>query len=107
MLEEVNKRRQDAWKEKEVAAFLDVPKDKWLAGIVAATAKFGVWIKVRHPTKPVSARVLVKLKDMCDYFIEDPLQAVAIGEQVKVRILAVDVPTCQIGGSMLAPAAAV
>jgi uncharacterized protein len=73
----------------------DLKKDMVVTGTVRNVADFGAFVDIG-----VHQDGLVHISELCDRFVKNPMEVVAVGDIVKVRILDVDVPRKRISLSM-------
>jgi len=84
----------------DLESFDNLPADTWLDGTVANTAPFGAFVKVSPPNSERVAQGLVPLRVLRDGFVEDINDEVSAGQEVKVRVVNVDVANNKLTLSM-------
>lgn len=72
-----------------VAAFESLPPTEWCDGVVEKVMRFGLIVKVKHPSAGTRAPGLVHIHEIRDAFVTDIESEASVGDQVKVRILGV------------------
>lgn len=80
--------------------FAKVTPDQWLPGIVEAISDFGIFVKVKPPERNELVQGMVHVSNIKDGFVEHPSEEAAVGQEVKVRVLAVFPDTGRISLSM-------
>jgi len=70
---------------------------------VYSTASFGVFVSVEPPGGGRAARGLVHIMDIKDGFVEKTEDEVEIGQEVQVRVKAVDIDAGRLDLSMKKP----
>lgn len=75
-------------------------KGDWLKGSVLSTLPFGIFVNVDPPTGGHPVRGLVHITQIRDGFVEKTEDEVEIGQEVKVRVTAVDASAGRLDLSM-------
>ncbi|CAE8728495.1 unnamed protein product, partial [Polarella glacialis] len=83
----------------DLKAFTQLPRNAWLRGVVEylASPKLGLVVGLEPPGGGRKAQGLVHCTCMLKGFVDDPAPVAKVGDEVKVRVLNVDVN----GGRML------
>jgi uncharacterized protein len=79
----------------DVLSIDDLTEGMVLTGTVRNVIDFGVFVDIG-----VHQDGLVHISQICDKFIKHPLEAVRVGETVKVKVMAVDAKRKRIGLTM-------
>merc|ERR1719421_1422033 len=79
---------------------MDIPRDEWLTGQVARVAPFGLFVDVETPDGSAKADGLVHVSQIRDGFVENVEDEAQVGDEVKVRVVRVDLETGRMGLSM-------
>mmetsp|Transcript_141568 Transcript_141568/g.368988 ORF Transcript_141568/g.368988 Transcript_141568/m.368988 type:complete len:360 (+) Transcript_141568:50-1129(+) len=74
----------------DVSAFSAVKQEEWLVGTVHHTMHFGIFVDLPNPDGKGTAQGLVHVTEIKDGFVEDPALEVAVGQEVRVRVVNVD-----------------
>jgi len=74
----------------DLTPFMGLHPMEWLDGTVVSIAKFGVFVNVKPPTGGFPQRGLVHISRMKETRVEDPWAEVEEGQEVKVRVVDVD-----------------
>jgi len=85
----------------DLTAFEAISPEDWVEGTVRNTAVFGAFVSVTLPTGE-SADGLVHISQLADGFVEDVSSIVEVGQNVKVRIISVDLERGKMSLSMKA-----
>mmetsp|Transcript_15525 Transcript_15525/g.44136 ORF Transcript_15525/g.44136 Transcript_15525/m.44136 type:complete len:109 (+) Transcript_15525:3-329(+) len=83
----------------DLSAFESISSDEWLTGTVARCASFGAFVNVKAPDG-ATADGLVHITQIKDGFVETVEDELEIGQEVKVRVVDVDVGAGKMGLSM-------
>lgn len=81
--------------------FANLPEGTWLNGRVADVAPYGLHVEVSTPGEPVSTTGLVYITQITGGFIRHPADTASVGQEVDVRVLAVDIPGRRLALSMV------
>merc|ERR1712176_1627152 len=84
----------------DLGPFEGIGPSTWLQGTVASTTAFGAFVKVQAPDSEATAQGLVHITNIADGFIESVDDEVEVGQEVKVRVINVDVAGGKMGLSM-------
>lgn len=95
----------EAAKKADVAEFSDVAAGAWLDGQVESLATYGAFVQLKAPSGKGVAKGLVHISEMKDGFVDSVESVLQVGQDVKVRVLNVDVNTAKINLSMKEPVA--
>lgn len=79
---------------------------EWIDGKVVTIKNFGIFVQVEARGGDIVASGLVPLREIKEGFVEDPEQEAKVGDQVKVRVIRVDLEKNQMSFSMKEPKAA-
>lgn len=90
----------------DVAEFSNITANEWLDGQVASLQPFGAFVQLKPPSGKGVAQGLVHISQIKDGYVESVESVLQAGQDVKVRVLSVDVETAKISLSMKEPAAA-
>jgi len=89
----------------DAARFSDLAGgDQWLLGKVDSLAAFGAFVEVSHPSgegEPVTG--LVHITEMKDGFVENINDIAEVGQEVRVRVVAVDAESGKVSLSLRDP----
>mmetsp|Transcript_124116 Transcript_124116/g.247269 ORF Transcript_124116/g.247269 Transcript_124116/m.247269 type:complete len:530 (+) Transcript_124116:51-1640(+) len=83
----------------DLTAFESFPPEDWLEGFVRSVLPFGAFVTITLPSGE-SADGLVHVSQLRDGFVEDVASEVEVGQQVKVRIMSVDLEKGKMSLSM-------
>ncbi|CAL1159152.1 unnamed protein product [Cladocopium goreaui] len=86
--------------DQDVSSLLEVSPSEWFTGRVDHAAPFGVFVEMDVPDEDSKVVGLVHISEMREGRVGDPAAEVEEGQEVKVRILAVDKNTGRISMSM-------
>ncbi|CAK0810503.1 unnamed protein product [Prorocentrum cordatum] len=84
----------------DLSAFESVSPDEWLTGKVARCASFGAFVEVTAPDG-ATADGLVHITQIKDGFVENVADELEPGQEVKVRVVSVDVGAGKMTLSMI------
>lgn len=84
----------------DVSAFEGISDSEWLTGKVANIMNFGAFVTVEPPAGGKSADGLVHITQIKDSFVENVRDELSVGQEVKVRVLNVDMEKQKLGLSM-------
>lgn len=87
----------------DLTPFEDIAEDQWLDGKVESIARFGAFVNVAAPGMEEQARGLVHVTQITGEYVERVEDAVQVGDDVKVRVVSVNVPDGKLGLSMVPP----
>jgi len=90
----------------DIAEFSEIKADAWLDGQVASLAAFGAFVRLKAPSGNGVNQGLVHISELKEGFVDSVENVLEVGQDVKVRILSVDVEKKQMSLSMKAPSAA-
>lgn len=84
----------------DLSPFTNLDPNQWLTGKVSSIASFGAFVGVTPPNGGPEQLGLVHIKSIRDGFVEDVAAEVQVGQEVKVRVLSVDLATNKLRLSM-------
>merc|ERR1719401_1093120 len=87
----------------DFTAFESLAPDQWLEGKVARVASFGAFVTVTAPDGESSADGLVHITQIRDRFVESVEAELEVGQEVKARVLSVDLDAGKMSLSMKDP----
>jgi predicted RNA-binding protein with RPS1 domain len=79
----------------EISGIDDVKNGMTLNGVIINITKFGAFVNIGLPQE-----ALIHVSEMADHFVNDPYEVVALGQQVKVTVVAVDMEKQRISLSL-------
>ncbi len=89
---------------KDASSMADLVVGEWYPGVVENITHFGAFVDIG-----VKEKGLVHVSEMADRFVENPMDVLKVGQQIKVRVLEVDASrkrislSCKTGDSHKAP----
>jgi len=92
--------------QQDLAAFVDVPPEQWLQGKVSAVQYFGAFVTITPPGGGPCAEGLVHISEIGDGYVDHPGDELEVGQEVAVRVAAVDERAGKLWVSMRAGAGA-
>lgn len=87
----------------DLSPFTKVDPNQWLTGKVSNIASFGAFVEVTPPNGGLAQQGLVHVKQIKDGYVEDVAAEVRVGQEVKVRVVSVDLATNKLSLSMKNP----
>ena len=80
---------------KDISTISDLKVDQWYPGIITNITQFGAFVDIG-----IKENGLLHVSQMADRFIENPLELFKVGEEVKVKVVDVDMDRKRIALSM-------
>jgi len=90
----------------DVSAFSAVDEGEWFVGTVNHTRGYGILVDLPMPDGEGIIQGMVHVSEIRDDFVDDPALEVEVGQEVRVRVINVDMQSGRIGLSMKEPRAA-
>jgi len=84
----------------DISLFQGVAPSEWLTGTVVQTVNFGIFVSVTPPGSSTPADGLVHITQIRDGYVDSTEEEVEIGQEVKVRVVGVDVQAGRLSLSM-------
>lgn len=84
----------------DLGLFSGLGDEEWMSGTVVRVAPFGAFVQVQAPLSDEMAQGLVHVSQMGEKRVEDPNDVVAVGDEVKVRVIQVDAVANKLSLSM-------
>merc|ERR1719326_2882245 len=86
--------------ERDVSAYQDADPKEWITGTVESIQSYGAFVKL-----PDEQTGLLHISQMAEGFVDDPADIVAEGDEIKVRVINVDLEKNTIALSLKEPQA--
>ncbi len=80
---------------KDIRKMSDLEPGTWYTGIVTNITKFGAFIDIG-----IKENGLVHVSEMADRFVDNPLEVLKVGQEVKARVIEVDLDRSRIAMSL-------
>jgi len=87
----------------DISALEGVTPEEWFTGTVHHTTTFGVFVELVPPGGGSAVMGLVHVTQLPGSFVGDPAAVVRVGQEVRVRVLRLEVYTGRLGLSMREP----
>merc|ERR1719210_2929695 len=84
----------------DLDAFSGLPDDEWVPGVVKSLVNFGAFVEVKEPGGDKAAQGLVHISQIKDGIVDDPGEELEVDQEVKVRVISVDVAGGKLSLSM-------